>query len=150
MSFTNADLLAIKSELTHDPKTLGLTTNATDDEANADKLNLVRDAIEVTKYSLSSSDLFNSIDPSEYQALGSGQKSWFDATLALPAINPFMNATLVTGIRNLFATNTTSRPSFEAAILESGSRVVQMYQTGLISTDPALTPSDIANARNAT
>lgn len=150
MSLDNTDLLAIKAELTNDPKHLGLAVVAADDEANANKMNAIGETIQTKRYSLSSSTLFNSVDPGEFQALGVGQQAWFNTVLALGQINPFADTQIVVGIQNLFSSNTTTRPRFDAILTEDGSRVREMFQGGLISVDVQMTPSDISDARAAT
>jgi hypothetical protein len=150
MTWTNDDLLALKSELTNDPADLGLTVDSADDEANANKLNAASESIQVLRYSLSASDLFNCVDPSEFQSLGAGQQAWLNAVLNLNQINPYSNTQIITGIRNLFSAQTGTRPAFEDAIVEVGSRITQLFQDGTLSNDAQVTPSDVANARNAT
>lgn len=150
MAFTNADLLALKAELTNDPADLGLTTAVEDDEANANKLNLVRETISVRKRTVASSCLFNAIDPLEYQALSSQQQKWMDTLLSLGQFDPFIDTGTVSGLRAVFAQNSTSRPEIEALILQSGSRIEQLFQAGTVSELRSVTPSDVANARNAT
>lgn len=150
MPFSNADLLAIKAELTNDPLTLGLTTLAADDEANANKLNLVRDTISVKKRSLAASALFNCVVDTEYQALSGQQISWLNSVLLLGQFDPFANANIVSGLDNLFSAQSETRPAIHAAIVKTGSRIEQLYQSGTVSVFQTITPSDVANARNAT
>lgn len=151
MSFTNADLLALKAELTNDPKHLGLTTNAADDGTNADKLNAVA-ALPIKRRSLSAADLLNAIDPLEHEALTTQQARYLDSVLLLQQIDPFLNTNLISGLvgnSGMFASDSTSGTNITAAIQTVGSRIDQMFQAGLLSVDQPVTPSDIANARNA-
>lgn len=153
MSFTlNSDLLALKNELTTDPKTLGLTTLAADDAANADKLNLVRVALQIKKTSLTTRELFNAVDPIEDQAMSNAQDRWFSEMLTLGQINPSSDQTILDGLigpGGIFGSSSKSYAAINALLLHSGNRIDQMFQTGLLSKGGTVTPSDVANARNA-
>lgn len=70
----NEELLIIKAELTNDPLSLGLTTNPSDDEANANLLNEVRESIQVYRASIPSDQVSIPID--EYNAASAGQREW--------------------------------------------------------------------------
>ncbi len=144
--WTHADYLALKSELATDPKHLGLTVVATDDEANANKLNAVA-ALLVSKRSLSTTDIFNAVDPLEHQALTTQQERWFAAMLTLGQIDPFVDDSIVSGLDGMFGPSSASRPAYHALLKEPGSRVTQMFQAGVLSQDVPLSPSDVATAR---
>jgi hypothetical protein len=149
MARSAADLLALKSELTNDPLTLGLDTNPAHDEANADKLNLVRDTIAIKKRSLTAAALFNSIDDLEHQALSDQQARWLEAVLLLGQLDPFRDMNLLDGINRLFGDKTASRTNIATAAVESGNRIDQLFQGGKLEVGGTVTPSDIANARAA-
>lgn len=136
----NAELLIIKSELTNDPLDLGLTTNPADDEANANILNEVRDSIKVYRASVPADSLIIPID--EWNALSSGQQSWWSMQTADGSIQP---APLESEFFKMFSTNTQARANWNAVTKESSSRAVQLLERPV-----TLTPSDIANARTAT
>lgn len=135
-----AELLIIKSELTNDPLSLGLTTNPSDDEANANILNEVRDSIKVYRASVPADSLVIPID--EWNALSSGQQSWWSMQTADGSIQP---GVLETEFFKMFSSNTQARANWEASTKESSSRAIQLLERYV-----ALTPSDIANARQAT
>lgn len=135
-----ADLLIIKSELTHDPLSLGLTTNPSDDEANANILNEIRDTIKVYRASVPADSLVIPID--EWNALSSGQQSWWSMQTADGSIQP---EPLATEFFKMFSQNTQARSNWDAVTKESSSRAIQ-----LLGRYVTLTPSDIANARQAT
>lgn len=137
---TNAELLAIKAELTNDPLDLGLTTSPSDDESNANKLNEVRESIRLYRASIPSDELVIPVD--EWNALSSGQQSWWSMQTADGSISP---AVLESDFFTMFGAQTESRANWEAATKEAGSRARQ-----LLNRYVNLTPSDIANARNAT
>lgn len=149
MPFTNADLLAIKAELTNDPLTLGLTTSPSDDEANANKLNAISNTINVRKRALSTASIFAAIDPLEHQALTDQQARWLSSLLEVGQIDPFEDQEIIDGLDQMFASDSNSRPAYTALLTQHGSRVNQLYQNGTLSVNQNVTPSDVANARNA-
>lgn len=135
-----AELLIIKSELTNDPLGLGLTTNPADDEANANILNEIRDTIKAYRASVPADSLVIPID--EWNALSSGQQSWWSMQTSDGSIQP---AVLETEFFKMFSSQTQARANWEASTKESSSRAIQLLERYV-----TLTPSDIANARQAT
>jgi|LakMenE18May11ns_1017448.scaffolds.fasta_scaffold9927832_5 hypothetical protein len=135
-----ADLLTIKSELTNDPLSLGLTTNASDDEANANILNETRESILVYRASVPSDQINIPID--EFNAASAGQREWWAMQTADGSINP---SVIATEFAKMFGSNTAARASFNAVAMEPASRARQLLERYVY-----LTPSDIANARQAT
>jgi len=135
-----AELLVIKTELTNDPLNLGLTTNPADDEANANLLNEVRESIKVYRASVPADSLVIPID--EWNALSSGQQSWWSMQTADGSIQP---AVLETEFFKMFSSQTQARVNWEVSTKESSSRAIQLLERYV-----TLTPSDIANARQAT
>lgn len=147
---SNADLLALKAELTNDPTDIGLTTVPADDEANANALNLVRETVSVRRRSLSTATLFGAIDALEHQGLTDQQSRWLDAVLLLGQVDPFTAVNVVIGLNGLFGAETVSRAAIAPLLVQAGSRIDQLFQAGTLSAGGDVTPSDIANARNAT
>lgn len=137
---TNAELLIIKAELTNDPLDLGLTTSPSDDEANANKLNETRESIRLYRASIPSDELVIPVD--EWNALSAGQQSWWSMQTADGSISP---AVLESDFFTMFGAETESRANWETATKEASSRARQ-----LLGRYVNLTPSDVANARNAT
>jgi hypothetical protein len=135
-----ADLLTIKSELTNDPLSLGLTTNASDDEANANLLNETRESILVYRASVPSDQINIPID--EFNAASAGQREWWAMQTADGSINP---AVIATEFAKMFGSNTAALASFNSVAMEPASRARQLLERYVY-----LTPSDIANARQAT
>jgi hypothetical protein len=135
-----ADLLTIKSELTSDPLNLGLTLLPEDDEANANILNETRESILVYRASVPSDQINIPID--EFNAASAGQREWWAMQTADGSINP---AVIATEFAKMFGTNTAARASFNAVAMEPASRARQLLERYVY-----LTPSDIANARQAT
>jgi hypothetical protein len=135
-----ADLLIIKSELTNDPLNLGLTTDPADDEQNANLLNEIRETIKVYRASVPADSLVIPID--EWNALSSGQQSWWSMQTADGSIQP---GPLETEFFKMFGVSTQARTNWNTATKESSSRAIQLLDRYVV-----LTPSDIANARQAT
>ena len=137
---TNDELLLLKGELTNDPLNLGLTVLAEDDEANANILNEVRDSIQVYRASVPSDDILIPVD--EWNALSAGQQSWWNNQTNDGSVRP---SVIASEFAIMFGPNTQSRANFEAATKEPASRARQLLERYV-----NLSPSDIANARNAT
>jgi hypothetical protein len=136
----NAELLIIKSELTNDPQSLGLTVSPADDEANANLLNEIREDIRVYRASVASDEIH--VSPSEWAALSPAQQSWWNNQTLDGTVKP---AVIADGFYELFGASTAARASFDAVSTEPASRARQ-----LLDRYVTLTPSDIASARNAT
>lgn len=149
MPFTNTDYLALKAELTNDPLALGLTTLAADDEANANKLNLVRDEIQVDRESIPAQEIFVNIDRDEYVALALADRQWLDSIMGSGSVNPKTGNEVREGLLQLFAAGTESRTNLLSILTAPASRITQLYKLGTLSFGGAVTPSDVSNARNA-
>jgi hypothetical protein len=150
MAFTNADLLAIKAELTNDPLSLGLTTLPADDEANANALNLVRATIQVDRESVPVSEMVKAVDADEYIALSAGQRDYLTFVTNGGSVNPKSGNEVREALLQFFAANSETRTNLLAMVTEPASRITQLYKAGTLSTGEQVTPSTIANARNAT
>lgn len=150
MPFTPADYLALKSELTNDPLTLGLTLLAADDEANANKLNLVRDTIQVDRESIPVSEIAKAIDRDEYNAASAADRDYIKMVTAGGDVNPRAGSEVREGLLQIFGVATESRAALTALLTEDASRITQLFKLGTLSFGGQVTPSDIANARAAT
>lgn len=150
MSFTNADYLAIKAELTNDPLDLGLTLLPEDDAANASILNEVRVACQIDRESIPVSEINKAIDRDEFAALSASDKQWLGMVTSSGDINPKAGGEVREGLLQLFGAGTESRTNLTALLTESASRIEQMFKQGLLSQGGNVSPSDISNARNAT
>lgn len=137
---TNDELLVLKGELTNDPLNLGLTTAPADDEANATLLNEVRPEILVYRASVPSDEISIPID--EYNAASAGQQGWWSMQTADGTIKP---SVIASEFRKMFGSGTVARASFDSVTKEPTSRAIQLLG-GYIN----LTPSNVADARNAT
>ena len=149
MPFSAADLLAIKSELTNDPLTLGLTTNPSDDEANANKLNLVRSQCQVDRESIPVSDVVKAIDADEFIALSQPQRDYVALITNGGSVNPKSGGEVREALLQFFGSASETRASLTLLLTESASRITQLYKAGTLSYGGQVTPSDVANARNA-
>jgi len=136
---TNEELLIVKAELINDPLQLGLTTNPSDDEANANLLNETRDTILVYRASVPSDEILIPID--EWNALSAGQQSWWNNQTQDGSIKP---AVIASEFAKMFGAETQSRANWDTVTKEPSSRVIQLLDRYVY-----ITPSDIANARNA-
>ena len=133
------DLLILQAELTNDPSNLGLTTLAADDEANANKLNEVREDILVFRASVPSDEINIPID--EFTAASAGQQNWWSMQTADGSVSP---AVIQTEFYKMFSAGTAARASFDDAAKEPTSRARQLFDRWI-----HVTASDVANARNA-
>ncbi len=136
----NAELLLLKSELTNDPLNLGLTTAPADDEANANLLNEVRPEILVFRQSVPANDI--QISPDEQGGLNATQSDWLLRETIDGNVNP---SVFQAGFYSLFGPGTAARASFDSVSKEPASRARQLFG-GYVY----ISPSDVANARNAT
>lgn len=150
MAFTNQDLLNLKAELTNDPAGLGLTVLAADDEANANALNLVRETIQVDRESIPVSEITKAIDRDEFNAASAADRQWIQTITSGGDINPKSGGEVREGLLQIFAVGTESRTNLLALVTEAASRATQLFKAGTISTDELITPSIVAQARNAT
>lgn len=150
MPFSAADYLALKAELTNDPLELGLTVLVADDEANANALNLVRDTIQVDRESIPVSEIAKAIDRDEYNAASEADRQWIEMVTSGGDVNPETGSEVREGLLQIFGAGTESRTKLQALLTEDGSRIQQLFKAGTVSFGGPVTPSDVANARNAT
>lgn len=151
MARSNADLLAIKAELTNDPLTLGLVAPPTiDDVGNAEKLNLVRDTIQIDREAIPTSEIFLQIDRDEYAALSAADRDWIRGVTAGGTVNPKSGGEVREGLLQIFGAQSETRANLLSILTEPANRIEQLYKLGVLEAGGSVTASDIANARNAT
>lgn len=150
MPFSNADLLAIKAELTNDPKDLGLTLLEADDASNANKLNAVSASTPIDRETIPVSDIAKAIDRDEFNALSAADRQWIQMITASGSVNPQAGGEVREGLLQAFGAGTESRTSLTALLTEPASRINQMFKEGLLSQGGSVSPSDISAARAAT
>lgn len=149
MSFTNADLLAIKAELTNDPKALGLTLLAADDESNANKLNEVSALTPIDREAIPVSEVVLSVDSDEFLALSEGQQRYLLFITNAGVVNPKSGNEVREALLQYFSAQSETRGKLLTLVTEPASRITQLFKLGTLSQGVAVTPSDVANARNA-
>lgn len=151
MARSNADLLAIQAELTNDPESLGLVAPpAIDDVGNADKLNLVRDELQIDRESIPLREVFVNIDRDEYVALADADRMWLNGIGQDGTIDPRSGGEIREGLLQIFGAQSETRANLVAILTEPANRIEHMFKAGLLEAGGSVTPSDIANARNAT
>lgn len=152
MPFTNVDLLAIKAELNNNPLSLSgyaLLSNSANDEANANSLNLVRVQCQVDRESIPVSDVVKAIDADEFIALSQPQRDYVALITSGGSVNPKAGGEVREALLQFFGAPTETRASLTLLLTESASRITQLFKAGTLSVGGLVTPSDVANARNA-
>lgn len=153
MAFSNADLLAIKNELNNNP--LSLTgylplANSANDEANAAALNLVRVECQVDRATVPSSEINKAINRDEFAAASAADRQWIAMITNGGSVDPRTGSQIRSGLLAIFGNGTQTRTALSALLTQSSSRIAQLFANGAVSVNQSVTPSDIANARNAT
>jgi len=150
MARSQADLLALKAELTNDPQSLGLVAPpAIDDVGNADKLNEVLPQLQIDREAIPISEIFVNIDRDEYVALSGADRDWLNGISSGGTINPRAGGEVREGILQLFGPQSETRANLVAILTEPANRIEQMFKAGILESGGSVTPSDVANARNA-
>jgi len=149
MARSNSDLLAIKLELTNDPQTLGLTLLAADDVANSEKLNLVREELQIDREAIPTTEIFLNIDRDEYAALAATDRDWIRGVTSGGTINPKSGGEVREGIMQIFGALSETRANLLSILTEPANRIEHMFKAGLLEQGGSVTPSDISNARAA-
>ncbi len=153
MPYTNADLLAIKAELTNNPLSLvGYLplADSANDESNANALNLVRTQCQIDRESIPVSDVVKAIDADEFIALSAAQRDYVQLIANGGSVNPKSGGEVREALLQFFSAQSETRASLILLLTESASRARQLYKAGTLSADLQVTPSDIANSRSAT
>lgn len=150
MARSNADLLSLKTELETDPQSLGLVAPpAIDDVGNAEKLNLVRDTLQIDREAIPTHEIFLNIDRDEYAALSPNDRDWLRGITAGGTVNPKAGGEVREGIMQIFGAATETRTNLLAILTEPANRINHMFKNGLLEQGGTVTASDVANARNA-
>lgn len=150
MARSNADLLSLKTELETDPQSLGLVAPpAIDDVGNAEKLNLVRDTLQIDREAIPTHEIFLNIDRDEYAALSPNDRDWLRGITAGGTVNPKAGGEVREGIMQIFGAATETRTNLLAILTEPANRINHMFKNGLLEQGGTVTASEIANARNA-
>lgn len=151
MAWTNADLLALKSEITNDPEGLGLVAPpAIADTENAEALNLVRETLQIDRTAIPTSEIFLNIDRDEYAAVAAADRDWIRGVTAAGTVDPRTGGEVREGLLQIFSAQSETRANLLEILTEPANRIEHMFKAGLLSQGGTVTGSDIANARNAT
>ena len=150
MSKSQADLLAMKSELTNDPMSLGLTVLPEDDAANAAAINLIRSELQIDREAIPISEIMVQIDRDEYVALSQADRDWLNGISVGGTVNPESGGEVREGLLQIFGSASETRANLLAILTEDAARYQQMFKDGLLESDGSWSPSDIAQARQAT
>lgn len=152
MPFTNADLLAIKAELANNPLSLSgyLAHDPANDEANANALNLVRAETKIDRESIPVSEIVLCVDADEFIALSAPQRDYLQFITNGQSVNPKAGNEVREALLQFFASNSETRTSLLGILQANASRIQMLFKAGTLSSGQLVTPSDVANARNAT
>lgn len=130
------DLVALKTELTSDPVSIGYAAVITDHDAVARLIN--RPQRTMNREQFSGGDIASCLDPVEFAALTAVQRTWIQTLTG--ANGPLtLFASLRQDIRSVLATATKSLAKFNNTINRTGSRAEEL-NFGLVTT------SDVADA----
>ena len=151
MARSNADLLAIKAELTNNPLALSgyLALTAPNDEANANALNLVRVELQIDREAIPVSEISKCIDRDEFGALSPADQKYLDLVLGGGNVNPKTGGEVREGFLQMFGSGTETRNNLLALLTESANRVEHLFKAGTLAVGGTVTPSDVAAARAA-
>ena len=151
MSRSQADLLALKAELTNDPNGLQLVAPpAIDDVGNAAKLNEILEAQQVDRKAIPVNELAQQIDRAEFNALSAADRQWLSLIMQTGSIDINDTGQVKQGLLDCFAAETETRTGMASKLTEAVNRIEQLYRQGLLEVGGYVSPSDIANARQAT
>lgn len=151
MARSNADLLAIKAELTNNPLALSgyLALTAPNDEANANAMNLVRAETAIDRESIPVSEIAKAIDRDEFNAASAADRQWIQMITSGGDVNPKSGGEVREGLLQIFATGTESRTNLLAIVTMPANRIEHLYKAGTLQVGGSVTPSDVADARAA-
>lgn len=151
MARSNADLLALKAELTNDPQALGLVAPPTiDDVGNAAKLNEVRDTLQIDREAIPTTEIMLHVDRDEFNALSAADRQWLQLIGASGSVDPRTGGEVREGLLQIFSAQSETRTHLLEILTEPANRIEHMHKAGLLEQGGSVTPSDVANARNAT
>ena len=128
------DLVALKTELTTDPASLGYAGKSHEDQASL----INKPQRTVNREQFSGGELASCLDPTEFAALTANQRAWIQTLTAASGMLT-LYASLRQDIRAVLATATKSLQKFNQTINRAGSRAEEL---GLGS----VTTSDVADA----
>jgi len=127
------DLIALKTELTTDPRGYGYAPSWADgsDGILADLLNLVRPGIAVTRGLIQTWEIVAATDGGEYNALSATAKDIYK-TLVSAGVVDVNDAQIRTILSALFPAGSTTRANLIARLTRDGSRAEELFGTGVV------------------
>lgn len=139
--FDPANYAALKTELTTDPKGLGLA--AMTDAAAAAKLNQVGASAETLPVTapIDAYLVVNATIPADYAALTATERDRYAAITGAGKVDP-SNANVVSAFAAMFGAGTTTRTNLQALANRSCSRAEKVWGAGVV-----VAPWDVARAR---
>ena len=155
MARSQADLLAIQSELADDPKVISyLPHTEENDVANANLMNEVLDKLQVPRDTITGSELAAVIVKDEYRAIPAEPDEdefsldWLNIQLARDVVDTRAGSEVRNGILDLFPAGVT-RDAFIALSTVAVNRTEDMFreEPPLLEVGGSVTSSDIADAR---
>lgn len=149
MARSQADLQALKDELTNDPKSFGYPgLTAENDVPNANMLNDYREVgtVNIDRESIPSSEIAKAMDRDEYIQASLADRQWIDLVLQ-PDFVDTSPGEVRTGLLQIFVAGSNTRTNVQGLLTVGGSRVEELHQDGTLEEGGVVTPSDVARAR---
>ena len=148
MARSQADLLAINTEITTDPDSLGYLPHvAENDKANSEAMNLKRDRYSSTLARVEPDVVGRAIDWDEYDNLTGPRRSRIAAMLSMPRIDLAPGSEDRRGLDKTFGDGSSTRDNLLPLLSQSvpASRVEKMWQDGLLEVGGRVEPADLAD-----
>lgn len=150
MPRTNADLLAIKAELTDNPEGLPYAAHTAENEqANTDALNLVRSALQVDREAIPQSEISSQVNRDDYRLLDKEDQDLLDFYSSGDSVNPVTGGEVRSSLLVMFPNASTTRDNLLAILTEDANRINHLFKAGTLSVGGMVTTSDVARARTA-
>ena len=146
MARSNADLLAIKTELATDPSALGYTG---DDARDAEKINALSGGISIDRSDLSTDDLIESINHAEFISLSTADRQYLAVLLSGDSVDTRPGTEARTGLMALFGGGSATRANIVALLDRKGSRIDELFQAGTLESGASWKAGELAKARIA-
>ena len=108
------------------------------------------DAQQVDRKAIPVNELAQQIDRAEFNALSAADRQWLSLIMQTGSIDINDTGQVKQGLLDCFAAGTETRTGMASKLTEAVNRIEQMYRSGLLEVGGYVTPSDIANARQAT
>lgn len=148
MPLTPAQITALGTELTTDPRGYGYAA-ATSDAAKADLVNLRRAAIRLRRADIASREIIEAVEVGDYTALPGSPTAaqlsterrylaWFQALASIPVVrllNPDgTDGPAIVNLKAMFGAGTGTRTRLAALAERDGSRAEELFGAGIVVT----------------